>query len=93
MAASSEKPFKDLTVEEIADLLKGEPSESTQRSTKRSRLMFDAYLQGKGVQNPTTAEELASILRTFYTEARRRDGNLYTKASLADIRCGLMRHF
>ena len=93
MAASSEKQFKDLTVEEIADLLKGEPSESTQRSTKRSRLMFDAYLQEKGVQNPTTAEELASILRKFYAEARRRDGNLYTKASLADIRCGLMRHF
>ena len=93
MAALREKPFKDLTVKEIADLLKGEPSESTQRSRKRSRLIFDAYLQEKGVQNPTTAEELASILRTFYAEARRKDGNLYTKASLAEIRCGLMRHF
>ena len=93
MAALREKPFKDLTVKEIADLLKGEPSESTQRSRKRSRLIFDAYLQEKRVQNPTTAEELASILRTFYAEARRKDGNLYTKASLAEIRCGLMRHF
>ena len=93
MAALREKPFKDLTVKEIADLLKGEPSESTQRSRKRSRLIFDAYLQEKGVQNPTTAQELASILRTFYVEARRKDGNLYTKASLAEIRCGLMRHF
>ena len=69
MAALSEKSFKDLTVEEIAELLKGEPNKNTQKSTRGSRLIFDAYLQEKGIRYPTTAEELATILRKFYAEA------------------------
>ena len=93
MAALSEKSFKDLTVEEIVELLKGEPNKNTQKSTRGSRLIFDAYLQEKGIRNPTTAEELATILRKFYAEARRKDGNFYTKTSLCAIKFGLSRHF
>lgn len=38
-------------------------------------------------------EKLNSVLRKFYAELRKKNGELYSKSSLMSIRYGLQRHF
>ena len=90
MAASR---FRSLSEESIAQLLNDKDSENTKMSTKQHRLIFESYLKEKNIRNPTTAVELAAVLRKFYTEAREKDGQMYSKNSLCSIRFSLCRHF
>ena len=71
MAASS---LRSLSEENIAQLLSDKESENTKKSTKPHRLIFESYLKEKNIRNPTTAVELAAVLRKFYAEARKKDG-------------------
>ena len=77
----------------IAQLLNDKDSENTKKSTKQHRLIFESYLKEKNIRNPTTAVELAAVLRKFYAEARKKDGQMYSKNSLCSIRFSLCRHF
>ena len=51
---------------ELTDaLLNDKDSENTKKSTKQHRLIFESYLKEKNIRNPTTALELAAVLRKF----------------------------
>ena len=69
-----------LNIERKTDcqLLNDKDSENTKKSTKQHRLIFESYLKEKNIRNPTTAVELAAVLRKFYAEARKKDGQMYS---------------
>ena len=73
MAASR---FRSFSEENIAQLLNDKDSEKTKKSTKQHRLIFESYLNEKNIRNPATAVELALVLRKFYAEARKKDGQV-----------------
>ena len=41
------------------------------------------------MRNPVAAVELAAVLRKFYADARKKDGQMYSKNSLCSIRFSL----
>ncbi|CAH3186217.1 unnamed protein product, partial [Porites lobata] len=86
MAASR---FTSLSEENITQLLNDKDSENTKKLTKYHRLIFESYLKEKNIRNPSTAVELAAVLRKFYAEARKKDGQMYSKNSLCSIRFAL----
>ena len=69
MAASS---FRSLSEENIAQLLNDKDSKNTKKSTKQHRLIFESSLKEKNISNPTTAVELAAVLRKFYPRREKR---------------------
>ena len=71
--------FTTFREENIDQLLNDKDSENTKKSTKQHRLIFESYLKEKKIRNPTTAVELATVLRKFYAEARKKDGQMYSK--------------
>ncbi|XP_028415787.1 uncharacterized protein LOC114539361 [Dendronephthya gigantea] len=56
-------------------------------------MIFEDYLQEKRLRHPQNSEELASVLKCFNAEVRKKDGSEYTKNSLCSIRFGLNRYF
>ena len=90
MAASR---FTSLSEENITQLLNNKDSENTKKFTKQHRLVFESYLKEKNIRNPSTEVELAAVLRKFYAEARKKDGQMYSKNSLCSIRFAFFRHF
>ena len=81
-----------MSEENITQLLNDKDSENTKKLTKHHRLIFESYLKEKN-RNPSTAVELAAVLRTFHAEARKKYGQMYSKNSLCSIRFALCRHF
>ena len=79
MAASR---FRSLNEENIAQLLNDKDSENT----RKHRLIFEPYLKEKNIRNPTTAVELAAVLRKLYAEASKKDEQMYSKNSLCSTR-------
>ena len=65
MAASR---FTSLSQENITQLLNDKDSESTKKLTKHHRLIFQSYFKEKNIRNPSTAVELAAVLRKFYAD-------------------------
>ena len=63
MAASR---FTSWNEENITQLLNDKYSENTKKLTKHHRLIFESYLKEKNIRNPSTAVELAAVLRKFY---------------------------
>ena len=86
MAASR---LRSLSEENIAQLLNDKDSENTKKSMKHHLLIFESYLKKENLRNPTTAVELVAVLRKFYAEARKKDGQMYSKNSLCSIRFSL----
>ena len=86
MAASR---FRSLREENIAQLLNDKDSENTKKSMKQHRLIVESYLKEKNIRNPPTAMELPAVLHKFYAEARKKDGQMYSKNSLCSIRFSL----
>ena len=74
-------------------LVSDKDSENTKKLTKHHRLIFESYLKEKNIRKPSTAVELGADLRKFYAEARKKDGQMYSKNSLCFIRFVLCRHF
>ena len=69
MAASR---FRSLSEENIAQILNDKDSKNTKKSTKQHRLIFESSLKEKNISNPTTAVELATVLRKFYPTREKR---------------------
>ena len=76
MAASRVTSFSQ---ENITQLLTYKDSEYTKKLTKHHRLIFESYLKEKNIRNPSTAVQVAAVLRKFYAEARNKDGQMYSK--------------
>ena len=47
----------------------------------------------ENIQEPLDKKELALVLKSFYAEARKKDGMFYSIGSLKKLRFGLNRHF
>ena len=83
--------FASSTQQEIEKLLEDKDSENTKRWTKVAKELF--YLKEKNIQEPHDKKELALVLKSFYVEARKKDGSFYSMGSLKTLRFGLNRHF
>ena len=71
-------------------------SDNTKKATKVAVSVFRQYLEEREVDEKellTSKVKLAAVLRKFYAEARKKNGELYTKASLGAILFGLQRFF
>ena len=80
--------------EDIATLVADKDSKNT-KATKAAVRVFENYLKAKNICckfATATPTELNGILKRFWVEARRQDGEKYTKTSLTSIRFGLGRH-
>ena len=73
--------FASSTQQEIEKLLEDKDSENTKRSTKVSKELFYEYLKEKNIQEPHDKKELAQVLKSFYVEGRKKDGEktMYNK--------------
>ena len=91
MAASAR--FASVSSEEIEELLANKDSENTKKSTKMATTIFENYLKEKNLFNPTEPKALAKCLETFYIEARKKDGSMYSMGTLRTIRFGLSRFY
>ena len=68
--------FRSLSVDNVAQLLNDKDSEDTKKSTKQHHLSLESYLN---IRNSTTVVELEAVLRKFYAQARKKDGQMYSK--------------
>ncbi len=81
--ASSKERFADLKEAEIKKLLEEKDSVNTKKATKASKAIFEEYLREKKLDHPENSEELASVLKSFYAEVRKKDG----QNTQTEIRC------
>ena len=47
--------------------------------------LFYEYLKDKNIQEPHDKKELAQVLKSFYVEARKKDGSFYSMTVIAAI--------
>ena len=100
MAAStstmdSRQRFANLDSDDYEQLLNKKDSENTHKATRISVSIFKDYLREKNLNTEfeqLDKPDLANILRKFYLEVRKVDGDYYKRASLLAIRQGLNRH-
>ena len=64
--------FTSLSEENITQLLNDKDSENTKKFMKHHRLIFESYLKEKNIRNPSTAVELAAVLRSFTPRQERK---------------------
>lgn len=81
--------FATSTAEEIDKLIEDKDSENTKRSTKTLSRVFE----GEKIKEPDNNKELANVLKSFYVEARKKEGSSYSVSSLKTLRFALNRHF
>ena len=62
-------------------MLEDKDSENTKRSTKVANELFYKYLKEKNIQEPHDKKDLAQVLKSFYVEGRKKDGEktMYNK--------------
>ena len=85
--------FASLTEQDIEKIVESNDSQNTKRSTKVAKELFADYVKEKNLREPEEKKELAQTLKTFYVEARKKDGSSYSMGSLKTLRFGLNRHF
>jgi len=88
--------FPELSESELTSLLDQKNSDNTKKATKVALNVFRDYLKERKVDEDSLAaskDKLATVLRKYYAEARKKNGELYTKALLVGIRFGLQRFF
>lgn len=85
--------FASLTEQDIEKIVEDKNSQNTKRSTKVAKELFADYAKEKKLREPEEKKELAQTLKTFYVEARKKDGSFYSMGSLETLRFGLNRHF
>ena len=73
--------FASSTQQDIEKLLEDKDSENTKRSTKVAKELFYEYVKEKNIQEPK--KELVQVLKSFYVEARKKDGEktMYNKTN------------
>lgn len=80
---------------EIEDLLEGRNSKNTSNVISMAVKIIRDYLEDKAINisvedlENDSNEKLNSVLRKFYAELRKKNGELYSKSSLMSIRYGL----
>ncbi|XP_041478860.1 uncharacterized protein KIAA1958-like [Lytechinus variegatus] len=92
---ATRRRFADLDSDNYEQLLNNKDSENTHKATKISVSVFKDYLREKNLNTEfeqLDKLDLANILRKFYLEVRKVDGDFYKRASLLAIRQGLNRH-
>ena len=57
--------FRSLSEENIAQLPTDKDSENNKKLSKQHPSVFESYLKEKNIRNPTTAVQLAAVLRKF----------------------------
>ena len=88
--------FPELSESELTSLLDQKNSNNTKKATKVALNVFRDYLKERQIEEDSlvaSKDKLATVLRKFYAEARKKNGELYTKASLVGIRFGPQRFF
>ena len=91
MAASR---FTSLCEKNITQLFNNKDSENTKKSTKQHRLIFESYLKEKTSEIlHWTALELAAVLRKFYAEARKQNGQYTQNTPFVPSDFAWCRHF
>ena len=68
--------------------------DNTKKATKVALNVFRDYLKERKIDEDSLAaskDKLATVLRKFCAETRKKNGEFYTKASLVGIRFGLQR--
>jgi hypothetical protein len=91
----SQARFGDSSEEEIQRLLEDKNTANTKKATKTAVNIFREYLREKGLDTffeDFDKDVLNNVLRKFYVEARKRDGDFYKKSALSSIRFALNRH-
>ena len=86
--------FGTVGEEEIRNLLKNKNAANTHRATNVAYHVFQSYLEEKGFVvdlELVYLDTLDKILRMFYAEVRRKDGQLYSLNSFRGIRAGIQR--
>ena len=85
--------FASVSDEDIASLVDNKDSANTKKATKLAVHVFEQYMKAKNICcnfESVTPTELNN-LRRFWVEARKQNGEMYTKSSLTTIRFGLWR--
>ena len=75
-------------------ILQNKSSSNTKRATELSFNVLNSYLQSRKINFNFTEinkKELNEILRKFYVEVRKQDGNYYSKASFVALRFGIQQ--
>lgn len=90
--------FVNTSDAEIEELLEGRNSKNTSNIISTAVKIIRDYLEDKAINisvedyGNDSNEKLNSVLRKFYAELRKKNGELYSKSSLISIRYGLQRH-
>lgn len=95
-SGTNKRRFADITNLEINEIVKKRDATNTHKSTEQALRLLTKYLREKDMSvslETVTPQELYSILRKFYAEARTEDGTLYKKSSVQTFRHGLCRYF
>ena len=71
------------------NLLQDKDAENTKRSTKVAKHIWKDFLLEKNVEEPSEKRDLALILKSFYVDARKKDGSSYSLGSLKALRFAL----
>lgn len=80
---------------ENEELLEGRNSKTTSNVISMAVKIIRYYLEDKAINIPVedlendSNEKLKSVLKKFYAELRKKNGELYSKSSLMSIRYGL----
>ncbi|XP_068738290.1 uncharacterized protein [Montipora capricornis] len=89
------KRFQTRTEEEIEQLLQDKSSKSTNKATLNAVRTLRDFCKEQNLDESfqeLSKTDLNSLLRKFYTSARKCDGSLYSKNSLVGIRYGIARY-
>ena len=71
------------------NLLDDKDAENTKRSTKVAKQIWKDLLLEKNVEQPSKKRDLASILKSFHVDARKKYGSSYSLRSLKTLRFAL----
>ena len=66
---------------------------SSSSETKVAKQIWKDFLLEKNVEEPSEKRDLALILKSFYVDARKKDGSSYSLGSLKTLRFALNWHF
>ena len=80
---------------DVNELLETKDSKSTKTKTNFAVSTFRDYLRQKGQPvefEDMCVERLAGLLKQFYVEVRKLNGEIYKQNALKGIRCGINRH-
>ena len=89
------KRFQTRTEEEIEQLLRDKSSKATNKATHNAVKTLRDFCKEQNLYESfqeLSKTDLNSLLKKFYTSARKCDGSLYSKSSLVAIRYGISRY-